>query len=243
MVETLTALITGHLAGDFLLQWDWLVQRKKKLPFMLLHIAIVVLITALVLGSLNPQLLGIILFTHLAIDLIKTHKLPDTLWSLILDQLAHIAVLAGVAWIYPNALSQGWWFQWLNERHDKVIFLSVITIVGGIALCVIAGGILIGKAMTPLTDQIDKNKLDGLKNGGRYIGWLERILIFLFILMGSLEGVGFLLGAKSILRFGEIKEQEDRKVTEYIIIGTFFSFGWGIFVTQLTLLALKFWKS
>ena len=51
-------------------------------------------------------------------------------------------------------------------------------------------------------------------------------MIVVFVLTGYNDGIGFLLGAKSILRFGEIRDQHDRKVTEYIIIGTFSSFVW-----------------
>jgi hypothetical protein len=36
------------------------------------------------------------------------------------------------------------------------------------------------------------------------------------------------LAAKSIFRFGDLKESKDVKLTEYILIGTLLSFGLGI---------------
>jgi hypothetical protein len=36
---------------------------------------------------------------------------------------------------------------------------------------------------------------------------------------------GFLLAAKSVFRFGDLKESKDRKLTEYVLIGTLLSFG------------------
>jgi hypothetical protein len=33
------------------------------------------------------------------------------------------------------------------------------------------------------------------------------------------------LAAKSVFRFGDLKESKDRKLTEYILIGTLLSFG------------------
>lgn len=54
---------------------------------------------------------------------------------------------------------------------------------------------------------------------------LERLLILLFVLIGQWAGVGFLLAAKSIFRFGDLNEAQDRKLTEYIMIGTLLSFG------------------
>ena len=48
---------------------------------------------------------------------------------------------------------------------------------------------------------------------------MERILVMLLVLMEQPNGIGFLIAAKSILRFGEIKDANQRKVAEYIIIG------------------------
>ena len=66
---------------------------------------------------------------------------------------------------------------------------------------------------------------DSLKNAGTYIGMLERLFVFTFILCGHFEAVGFLLAAKSIFRFGDLKAARDRKLTEYVLIGTLLSFG------------------
>ena len=38
-----------------------------------------------------------------------------------------------------------------------------------------------------------------------------------------LSGVGFLLAAKSVFRFGDLKEKNDHKMTEYVMIGTLLS--------------------
>jgi len=64
-----------------------------------------------------------------------------------------------------------------------------------------------------------------LNNAGKYIGMLERLFVFVFIITGNWEGIGFLLAAKSVFRFGDLKESKDRKLTEYILIGTLLSFG------------------
>lgn len=42
--------------------------------------------------------------------------------------------------------------------------------------------------------------------------------------IGVYEAIGFILAAKSIFRFGELKEAADIKKTEYIMIGTLLSF-------------------
>lgn len=78
----------------------------------------------------------------------------------------------------------------------------------------------------------------GLPNGGRMIGRLERLLIFLFVLIGAPTAIGFLVTAKSILRFGEIKDRESHRMAEYIIIGTLMSFGFAIVSAYLVRLVL-----
>lgn len=52
--------------------------------------------------------------------------------------------------------------------------------------------------------------------------------------------MGFLIAAKSILRFGEIKDARQRQEAESIIIGTFMSFGYGLLIAFLTRFLLQF---
>jgi hypothetical protein len=72
-----------------------------------------------------------------------------------------------------------------------------------------------------------------LQNAGNYIGILERLFVFCFIITGHFEAIGFLLAAKSIFRFGDLKEAKDRKLTEYVLIGTLLSFGIAMLVGLL----------
>ena len=55
---------------------------------------------------------------------------------------------------------------------------------------------------------------------GHIIGTAERILAFLFVLVDQYEALGFLIAAKSILRFGD----KETARTEYVLIGTLLSF-------------------
>jgi hypothetical protein len=84
--------------------------------------------------------------------------------------------------------------------------------------------------MEPLRQQIG-TPVKGLKEGGKLIGYLERLLILAFVLVNQFAGIGFLVAAKSIFRFSEIKENNDRKEAEYIIIGTFASFLYAIIIS------------
>lgn len=77
-------------------------------------------------------------------------------------------------------------------------------------------------------------KSRGFIDGGKVIGYLERTMIFLFVLAGHPTGIGFLIAAKSILRFGEVTDKNNRMEAEYIIIGTLMSIGYGMLISLAT---------
>lgn len=72
-----------------------------------------------------------------------------------------------------------------------------------------------------------------------YIGIIERILVFVFIVTNHWEAIGFLLAAKSVFRFGDLKRAKDRRLTEYILVGTLLSFGLAILSGMTTLYLLE----
>lgn len=78
----------------------------------------------------------------------------------------------------------------------------------------------------------------GLANAGKWIGICERILILTFVLMGQYTAIGFLMTAKSILRFSE-KEVNTQLKTEYVLVGTLVSFASSAMVGVLINLALN----
>ena len=69
--------------------------------------------------------------------------------------------------------------------------------------------------------------------------WFERILVLTFVITNHYEGIGFLIAAKSILRFNDIKGEHMRKEAEYVLIGTLMSFASSIIIGIITHLLLK----
>jgi len=63
-----------------------------------------------------------------------------------------------------------------------------------------------------------------LRNAGRLIGITERFLVLTFMLLNQFAAIGFLIAAKSILRF----QGKESIKTEYVLIGTMLSFGLAI---------------
>ncbi|MDX1590648.1 MAG: hypothetical protein R3283_01720 [Balneolaceae bacterium] len=69
---------------------------------------------------------------------------------------------------------------------------------------------------------------------GRVIGFLERIFVFLFILLQQYAAVGFILAAKGIVRYPDFG---NRTFAEYILIGTLLS---ALFATLFAFLISMF---
>ncbi|WP_316838996.1 DUF3307 domain-containing protein [Pedobacter gandavensis] len=78
----------------------------------------------------------------------------------------------------------------------------------------------------------------GLENAGKWIGICERILILTFVIMGQYTAIGFLITAKSILRFSE-KENNTQLKTEYVLVGTLVSFASSAMIGVLIHLAIS----
>ena len=74
---------------------------------------------------------------------------------------------------------------------------------------------------------------DSLASAGLWIGALERLLIVTFVLMHEYSAIGFLIGAKSLLRFGDASKTNARKQSEYILIGTLLSFCFALFTSMI----------
>ncbi|WP_138429911.1 hypothetical protein [Fodinibius saliphilus] len=67
----------------------------------------------------------------------------------------------------------------------------------------------------------DKKQVDDEEySTGRIIGLLERIFVFIFVLLGHYTAIGFILAAKGVARLIDIKS---RDFAEYVLIGTLLS--------------------
>mgnify|MGYP000135571451 FL=1 len=216
MIETALALLCAHVLADFLFQTNWIVENKRKPLVLLLHIAIVAAASWIALGGAWQAALAISA-AHLVIDAVKTYALRNTLASFTLDQSAHILSIAAVAFWMPNAFETGLW------APHSAYFIPAAVLLTGAVLTIQTGGYVIGLLMA----RFDASGMsDGLENAGRLIGQLERSLIFLMVLVGQPAGIGFLIAAKSVLRFDTT--QDNKKASEYVIIGTLASFGWAM---------------
>lgn len=216
-METFAALLFAHVLADFVLQNNWMVANKRKPQVLLLHGVIVLVALQITVGSVTAWPLLALAVAHIGIDIIKVFGVRGApLWPFLGDQAAHIVTLVVTAVLFPTLWQDGLWatVSWLP---------AVMTVLSGLILTTRAGAFGIGFLMKPWAST---DLPEGLENGGNLIGILERGLIFLLILVGQPTGVGFLIAAKSVLRFDTTAG--DQKAGEYVIIGTLASFGWAL---------------
>jgi len=215
-------LLLAHLFGDFIWQpTSWVADKelkKHKSIYLYLHILLHGALAAIFVWEINfiPYAFFIAL-THGIIDIIKLNfQQPKTKRSwFIADQAAHILILIGVVLIYQNKNIIYFW-----QSNEFWILLT------GILFVTKPSSIIIKTIISIWTPENENTHADNsLANAGNYIGILERLFVLCFILTGHFEAIGFLLAAKSIFRFGDLKEAKDRKLTEYVLIGTLISFG------------------
>jgi hypothetical protein len=223
----LTKLLLAHFIGDFFLQPKYWVKEKekKKLKSLKLyfHVAIHIVLLFLILWDLSlwPIIL-IIGSLHLIIDALKLivqNKKTKRLWFFI-DQALHIIVIISTYYIFTKKTLD---LNTIFTEQNIILITCLVFLTRPVSI--IMKTIFTKWNISKLTENNES-----LKDTGEYIGILERLLVFIFIIVNHWEAVGFLITAKSVFRFGDLKESKHRKLTEYILIGTLISFGIAIAV-------------
>ncbi|MBK9737807.1 MAG: DUF3307 domain-containing protein [Saprospiraceae bacterium] len=234
MILLITKMILAHFIGDFYLQpSSWVLdkeQKKYKSIYLYLHSVIHGLLVWILLWDWNVWKIALSLaVVHFSIDLLKLIfqvEKSKRNWFFI-DQLLHVVSILIIANLFQNG--------YLNIDIEELLQSKNIIFVTGYVALTLPMSILIQKFLMPWSDLIGEPDDDSLLNAGKYIGILERSFVFVFILANRWEAVGFLLAAKSVFRFGDLKESKDRKLTEYILLGTLMSFGVAIVISMLVL--------
>lgn len=222
-------LFLAHIIGDFILQpKHWVEdkeQNKAKSKYLYLHVLLHFVLILVLVFDLKFFLCALLIaISHGLIDLLKLNfqKKETKRNYFIYDQLSHLAIIIiiGVSWLYYNGSINFENKSMFQFENSVVLFITSILFITKPTSIIIKNIISI---WTPEKDNEKEN--DSLQNAGNYIGILERLFVLYFVINGNLEAIGFLLAAKSIFRFGDLKEAKDRKLTEYVLIGTLLSFG------------------
>lgn len=241
-------MFIAHLLGDFYLQKDEWVEDKReniwKSKKLYLHSLLVAIITYLFLGLFAAVwIIPLVFVTHAAIDIMKVWMDANGqhhVFSFLFDQVLHILVLVGITlgiegYYGPEVIA------FVPQIFENPVLLAVIA---AYIIVITPSGFLINCALTPAREQVivserkDEEYREGisenLENAGRFIGYLERVLVLTFVFINQYAAIGFLITAKSIFRFREDKNY----LVEYYLLGTFLSMTIVILVGLATMFLL-----
>lgn len=242
MEKVLLAQFIAHIIADFFAQPEWFCLEKQNRCFSSRYIYIhtlIVFIASLVMtftcGFIGYALA--ITIIHFAIDALKcnierylkvkkgmvSELLYTNHYMFFLDQIFHFGVIYGVVAVY------------FYKNGYVPVYLDLFTsnlllIIMGLLLCMKPANVLIRSCLSSLdlyvednetdTDKEKKDKSD-LERAGRWIGTIERIMTLVFVMLQQYTAIGFIITAKSVLRYNDSKTGK----TEYVLIGTLLSFG------------------
>jgi hypothetical protein len=180
--------------------------------------------TAIELIPLFLVAIGVVV-THFIIDAVKSYASPTT-FAFVIDQAAHITA-AVILWaLLTQQFASLLQHIYAINYHHLVLLLAYLIILSPTS-------IFIKQLLSPWTRELEeltnpKRSSElvqlpvqrTLAMAGQRIGYLERLLILTFVLLNQFAAIGFLIAAKSIFRFGDLTKSEDKKLTEYVLLGT-----------------------
>ncbi len=219
-------LIFAHVLGDFILQPDsWVAEKeskKMKSGYLYLHVLIHTVLSFIFLWNIELWWIALIVgISHLMIDASKLsfQTIQNKKSWFFFDQALHILVIAGISF-YSNEFN----FEFLKDKN------LLKTVLGAVFLTTPASVFIriLLSSWTPVPETAGNLQTESLSSAGKYIGILERLLVFTFIMVNHWEGVGFMVAAKSVFRFSDLAQAKQRKLTEYVLIGTLLSFGMAV---------------
>lgn len=243
MTFFLVALL-AHTVSDYLLQSERLRRRKRagELRAFGAHGAVVLLCLLLATHLFRwPAAAAYSLAAtawHLLVELIRWRCVPVT------ARLSPAAAACVTQLLQVGGLFAGW--RWLEpalnlpvlELYSGILGPQAISVLAGAALpsldpraaadrllliatgyvsAVFGGSALVRFILDGLGESAPATPGTPMGAAGRFIGMVERTVMYALVLGGGLSAVGFVLAAKSIARY---KELEDRAFAEYYLVGT-----------------------
>lgn len=227
-LSLLLRLLLAHVVGDFYLQpARWIEDRGVKQwrsMWLYIHGIVHALAAWCALGTLSEwRTVAFIGAVHVLVDMGKSYADPRgrSAACFLADQTLHVgALMIVVHWASPAGIEAVW-----NTPPQSMPILAIALAALGLARPV---GFFV-QTFTRRWDEQLGDRTDNLPGAGMWIGVIERLMVLVFVLIGAVDAIGFLLAAKSVFRFGDLRDDKDRKRTEYVLVGTLLSFSIAFF--------------
>lgn len=217
-------LLFAHVVGDFLCQTDsyCLAKQEKGVHswHSYVHAIIITLLSWLALGGWSYWWIALIIgASHWCVDLMKRE---DNFISFVIDQVLHVLILLLCSLVFVSIGVLGV-SLWDGQNVVPIIGVALVFIAcskpANIVISLILDFYSVNSTQStecPVENMEEDNKY---LRSGKLIGTVERWLILIFMLANQYEAIGFLIAAKSIIRY---KEGAVSK-TEYVLAGTLLS--------------------
>lgn len=238
-------LLIVHIICDFYLQTPSMCENKIKHPFkgaaIWIHIAEIGFLSWFTIwDAYGWWLVLLIVCSHLIIDWLKSYLLIKCdiykigrngnlisgdnqrydLYLFIGDQFLHIMMIALFSYWWWN-MNDSWvqfqWVQTMLHNHPIRVYTAIALLLALKPVNIFILQILKSCKLGNETNAEDQNYF----HAGALIGYTERCLILLFVILNQYEAIGFLIAAKSILRFSEASSGNVK--SEYVLSGTLLS--------------------
>jgi hypothetical protein len=222
ILQMLVLQFIAHLLTEFNFRPDNKSETKSNTDFNNTFLKWHILIAFVLSWSLSFQLNFI--FPALAIAI--THGLADglkkyfkdhpnfTKYVFFTEQAVHLIFILSIVLLFTNHFE-------IKPLINVSLSIKHLLIISGYLICTKPANIFIKEVINVFDIKVNSDGNDDLPNAGKLIGIIERFLVLTFIILSQFDAVGFLIAAKSILRF-----KDDNTIkTEYVLIGTMLSFG------------------
>lgn len=226
MYTVFLLLFSSHVLYFFIIRDRFASISKHIMVYLIVNSLFIALLSYIYLGIFQLIYLPVIIFLiYFIINYLSLRILINSKTTFFVIQVFYIISFFSFSfWISQNyCYGNIIWTRYLNK---EILLLNILII--GLIVNTKVNGIIIEFCLKPYRKK-ECHENDS-KKCGTIIGYLERSLIFFFVLIDVPIAIGFLIAAKSF-RFGYIKEVYNRKETEYIIIGTLYSYLLGLIVS------------
>jgi hypothetical protein len=226
--------LLAHFLADYTFQNDKKAMDKNKKGFKSTYLKWHILIVFIISWGLSFQLKFVvasllIAITHWLIDGLKP-KLNKGKYNFFIDQFLHISIIIVTTYFYIQKIG--------FEEPILKIPIKYVLLFLAFYLTEKPANILIREIFKLYKIKFNSAKNE-LLNAGKLIGIIERWLILFFVFLNQYEAIGFLIAAKSILRYNPNNDKENFNKTEYVLVGTMLSFFIAIFIGTIIKMSIE----
>lgn len=223
-----------HILGDFYFQTEKTAKEKsEKIGAVIKHSVVYGIVTIVPCSMfVNGKILLVAVALSIAhglvdiVDIVKYFavkpKRNRETRIFILDQILHVACIILAAFALHLVTGDVDLPQLVYEV-TSVIGISFFDLVRWTALILFAckpSGILIQSLINNFKPEIATTH-EEIKNAGRTIGYLERLIIIILMAMNQYAAIGLVITAKSIARYEQLSTE--KAFAEYYLLGTLLS--------------------